>query len=86
MYLLTVADVAKAIINQLIIAGTVASNMVFFLPKTFTMSAQIMEPIAAPNVSKDATQEASFAVKRTEYFSSFPCINIGKDGDDQPKN
>lgn len=84
-YLITHDDVAKAIINQLIIEGTADNNIVFFLPIMFTINVQLIQPAIEPSISKDATQDASSEVKRTGYVSSFPSISIGKDGDAQPK-
>jgi len=83
--IITHDDVAKAIINQLIIEGTAANNIAFFLPIIFTINAQLIKPVIEPNISRDATQDASSEVKRTGYVSSFPCNSIGKDGDAQPK-
>lgn len=60
--------------------------MVFFLPITFTINTQTMEPKIAPIVSKAATQDASSEVKCTEYSVLLLCISIGKDGDAQPTN
>ena len=80
--LLTQGVTAKAIKTHPIIEGTAEKSIVTFLPYLLTINDEIIEPIDAPMLNKEDTQEAS---SEFNFTGESLCNSNGIDGEDHPK-